>query len=34
MAGQRTPPNVAPPEIAGLLIMAYENPLFPYKAGY
>ncbi len=27
MAGQPTPPNVPPPEIAGLMIRAYENPL-------
>ena len=27
MTGQPTPRNILPPEIAGLMIRAYENPL-------
>ena len=35
MAGQPTPPNVPPPEMAGLMIRAYENPLVSLnKADY
>ena len=34
MAGQPTPGHVPPPEIAGLMIRAYENPLVSLnKAG-
>ncbi len=28
------PPKLPPPEIAGLMIRAYENPLVSLKAGY
>ena len=33
MANQPTPPNIPPPEIAGIMISAYENPLVSLNEG-